>query len=179
MSTIQIILIIVVVIILLPLLAALFTAKSYSVQREIRISKPRQKVFDYIRSLKNQDNFSKWAQIDPKMKKSYKGTDGTVGFISAWESEDKNVGKGEQEIKKITEGERIDFEVRFIKPFKSVSPAYMTTERISDDQTLVKWGFSGNMKYPMNLMLLFMNLEKMIGNDLSIGLANLKNELEK
>jgi hypothetical protein len=35
------------------------------------------------------------------------------------------------------------------------------------------------MKYPMNLMLLFMNMEKMVGRDLSIGLTNLKNTLEK
>jgi hypothetical protein len=179
MTTLTIIIIISAIIIILPLLAALFTVKNYSVQREVRINKPKKKVFDYIRSLKNQDNFSKWAQIDPQMKKSYTGADGEVGFISAWESNDKNVGKGEQEIKKITEGERIDFEVRFIKPFKSVSPAFMTTERISDDQTLVKWGFSGHMKYPMNLMLLFMNMEKMIGNDLQTGLTNLKNALEK
>ena len=31
----------------------------------------------------------------------------------------------------------------------------------------------------MNLMLLFMNMEKLIGNDLSKGLENLKGILEK
>jgi hypothetical protein len=31
----------------------------------------------------------------------------------------------------------------------------------------------------MNLMLLFMNFEKMIGDDLEIGLENLKSILEK
>jgi hypothetical protein len=55
----------------------------------------------------------------------------------------------------------------------------MTTEAISEKQTKVKWGFIGNMKYPMNLMLLFMNMEKMVGNDLNIGLTNLKGVLEK
>jgi hypothetical protein len=39
--------------------------------------------------------------MDPNMKKTYTGTDAEVGFISAWESTDKNVGVGEQEIKKI------------------------------------------------------------------------------
>jgi hypothetical protein len=34
------------------------------------------------------------------------------------------------------------------------------------------------MKYPMNLMLLFMNMEKMVGNDLGNGLKNLKTILE-
>jgi hypothetical protein len=35
------------------------------------------------------------------------------------------------------------------------------------------------MNYTMNLMLLFMNMEKMVGNDLSTGLNNLKQVLEK
>ena len=113
------------------------------------------------------------------MKKEYRGTDGTVGFVSAWDSEKGDVGKGEQEIKKITDGERIDFELRFIKPFESTEPAYLITESTSDNQTKVKWGFSGKMKYPMNLMLLCMNMEEMIGKDLQTGLNNLKTTLEK
>jgi hypothetical protein len=164
-------------IIALLLILALFTKKAYGVEREITIHKPKADVFNYLRLLKNQDNFSKWASMDPNMKKTFRGTDGAVGFVSAWEG-NKKVGTGEQEIKSITEGERIDYELRFIKPFASVSNAYMTTTG-SGGQTTVKWGFTGNMKYPMNAMMLFMNMEKMIGNDFSTGLSNLKGILEK
>jgi hypothetical protein len=55
----------------------------------------------------------------------------------------------------------------------------MTTQSVSPNETRVKWGFDSQMKYPMNLMLLFMSMEKMIGNDLGTGLTNLKNILEK
>jgi hypothetical protein len=55
----------------------------------------------------------------------------------------------------------------------------MTTESLSANQTLVKWGFTGKMNYPMNLMFLFMDFEKMIGDDLQTGLGNLKVILEK
>jgi hypothetical protein len=44
---------------------------------------------------------------------------------------------------------------------------------------MVAWGFESKMKYPMNLMLLFMSMEKMVGNDLGTSLMNLKNILEK
>ena len=54
----------------------------------------------------------------------------------------------------------------------------MTTDSSSDNHTTVKWGFDSEMRYPMNLMLLFMNMEKMIGNDLSTGLNNLKKLME-
>ena len=165
--------------IVLLLILAVFLKKEYTVVREISISKPKLIVFDYLKQLKNQNNFSKWAMMDPNMKKEYKGTDGTVGFVSSWESEQKNVGKGEQEIKKIIEGERIDFEIRFIKPFAGVAKAYMTTQTFTEKETEVNWGFDSKLNYPMNLMLLFMNMEKMIGNDLDTGLSNLKKLLEK
>jgi hypothetical protein len=167
------------VLIVIPLIVALFVKKDYAVEREITINKPKQEVFNYIKLLKNQDNYSKWATMDPNMKKSYRGTDGTVGFVSAWESKIDSVGVGEQEIKKIVEVERIDFELRFIKPFEATEPAFMTTEAVSESQTKVKWGFSGHMDYPMNLMMLFMDFEKMIGDDLQTGLNNLKTVLEK
>ncbi len=41
-----------------------------------------------------------------------KGVDGTVGAVSAW-SGNREVGVGEEEIKKISQNERIDFELRF------------------------------------------------------------------
>ena len=163
----------------LLLILALFLKKEYGVQREITINKPKLEVFDYLKTLKNQDNFSVWAMRDPKMKKEFRGTDGTIGFVSAWDSEVKDVGKGEQEIKKITEGERIDFEIRFFKPFETTDNAYMSTDSISENQTKVTWGFNGKMKYPMNLMLLAMNMDEMLDKDLQSGLNNLKANLEK
>ncbi|MBZ0241986.1 MAG: SRPBCC family protein, partial [Bacteroidales bacterium] len=161
-----------------PLVLALFIKKEYTVEKDIIINKPKSEVFEYIKQLKNQDNFSKWATIDPSMKKTFRGTDGTVGFVSAWESEHDDVGVGEQEIMKITEGVRIDFELRFLKPFESTSAAYMITEKLNESQTKVKWGFSGYMNYPMNIMLLFMNFEKMVGADFQEGLDKLKTILE-
>lgn len=161
------------------LIIALFVKKEYSVEREITINKPKSQVFDYIKYLKNQDNYSVWARMDPAMKKEYHGTDGEPGFVSAWESDDKNVGKGEQRIEKISEGDRIDLDLHFIKPFEGKADARMTTESVAANQTKVKWGFDSKMNYPMNIMLLFMNMEKMIGNDLQTGLDTLKVILEK
>lgn len=172
------IVLIIVGLIAILLIAAIFVNKDYAVEKQIIINKPKSEVFEYIKHLKNQDNYSKWATMDPNMKKTYRGTDGTVGFVSAWESEDENVGVGEQEILKITEGERVDFELRFIKPFESTDAAYMTTEVLEDNQTRVRWGFNGHMDYPMNLMLLFMNFEEMIGGDFQQGLSKLKTIIE-
>ena len=166
-------------IIALALIVALFMPKEYAVEREVIINQPKDSVFSYIKYLKNQDNFSVWAKTDPNMKKTFTGVDGTVGAISAWESTNENVGIGEQEIKKIKEGERIDFELRFKTPFEATENAYMTTEAISATETKVKWVFNGGMDYPMNLMLPFLQMDKVIGKDLQTGLDSLKVILEK
>lgn len=178
MKIVLIILIVILGIIALFLLLGLLTKKEYQVLREVVINKPRAEVFDFIRLLKNQNKYSVWASIDPAMKTEFRGTDGTVGFVSAWDSAEKNVGKGEQEILKIVDGEKVDYELRFLKPFESTSYATMATSPTTDEQTRVLWSFNGKMKYPMNLMLLFMNMEKMIGKDLDKGLQNLKVLLE-
>ena len=167
------------IIIAIPLIVALFVKKDYAVEKEIVINAPKAEVFEYIKFLKNQDNYSKWNKIDPNMKKTYTGTDGTVGFISAWESKNENVGVGEQEILKITEGERIDTKLRFKAPFEAQDDAYMITEDAENNQTKVKWGFKGAFPYPMNLMLLVMDMEEMLGKDMQDGLNNLKGLMEK
>ena len=171
--------IVIIVIIALILVFALFVKKEYSVERNITINKTKSEVFEYLKYLRNQDDFSVWANIDPGMKKEYSGIDGTVGFVSAWDSENKNVGRGEQEIKNIVEGKRIDYELRFYEPFESTESAYITTENYKDSLTLVTWGFHGKMNYPANLMLIFYDMEKMIGKDMETGLSNLKEILEE
>lgn len=179
MKIVKKILMIIVIIIAALLVMALFVKKEYAVEREIIINKPVSEVFNYIKYIKNQDNYSTWNMKDPNMKKEYRGTDGTVGFVSAWDSQVDDVGKGEQEIKKITEGERVDMELRFYEPFQATDNAYMSVEAAGENQTKVKWGFNGKMPYPMNLMLVFMNMDDMLGKELQTGLNNLKALLEK
>ena len=102
-----------------------------------------------------------------------------MGFVSKWESELEDLGVGEQEIMKIAEGERIDYELRFLEPFESKAAAWMATEAVGDDKTKVKWGFDGRFDRPMNIMLLFMDMNEAIGKDFDDGLNNLKTIIEK
>ena len=179
MKFVKLFLIILVALLVIFLLVAAVSPSSYDVERTVTIEKSKSEVFNYVKLLKNQDNYSKWAKIDPGMQKDFRGEDGTVGFVSAWTSDHPDVGKGEQEIVGMQEGSRIDYELRFIEPFESTSPAFMTTDSLDSTLTEVKWAFHGDMPYPMNIMLLFMDMEEMLGNDLAGGLENLKAILEK
>lgn len=172
------ILIVIAAIIALPLVIALFVKKDYALERSITIDKPVAEVFTFVRHLKNEDAYSVWVQADPNMKREYSGVDGTVGFTSAWDSDNKNVGKGSQTIVGITENQRVDKKLHFIKPFEGLADAYMVTNASGTNGTTVIWGMSSSMKYPMNIMLLFMNMDKMLGKDMETGLANMKRALE-
>lgn len=175
MNPIITILLIIVAIIALLLIIGLFMRREHYARREMIINAPRQKVFDYLKLLKNQDAFNRHAMAGPDRKKEFKGTDGTVGYIYAW-SGNKNSGEGEKEIKSIIEGERIEMEIRFVKPMAASACIIMETESLSDRQTKVYWSNAGTLKYPLNIMIPMM--EKSVAKDMDTSLSTLKNILE-
>lgn len=162
-------------IIVLLLVIALFVRKKYAIRREIVINVPRPQVFDYLRRLKNQDHFNKWVMVEPDMKRDFKGTDGTVGFVYIWNGN--KAGAGEQEITALAEGEKIETEIRFIRPFKGIAQANFHTETIDGNRTKVVWSNTSAMQYPMNIMIA--PIEKMLAKDMDTSLRNLKNLLEQ
>lgn len=166
------ILFVILALIALVLIAALIAPKNYDSQAEIVINKPQQEVFDYVKYVKNQDNFGVWQLSDPEMKTTAEGTDGTVGFKYNWVSD--KLGKGSQTITNIEEFNRMDSELDFGfggDPAKG----FFVLKEISPTQTSVTWGVSGESPYPWNLMNLFINMD----GDFKKGLENLKNILEK
>ena len=169
--------VIIVLLIILFLVIPLFIGNQYQVEKEVLIQRSNLSVFDFLKLLGNQIYYNKWVMMDPAVKRTSKGVDGTVGFISYWDSQVKNVGKGEQEITRIDAGTNIDSTVRFEKPFKNTGQVSITTIAVTPGQTRVIWKMIGQNKYPMNLMNLI--LPGMLGKDMSESLGNLKNLLEK
>jgi hypothetical protein len=165
-------------IVLILILLGLIAPKNYEVSRSIVIDRNIKEVFQFLKLVKNQDNWSPWKKKDPNMVQSSIGADGEVGFISKWKG-NKKVGEGEQEIISIIENESIDTQLRFFKPWKSESIGHFVVNTVEDKQTLVTWGISGKNKFPMSIFMLFMNIDKMVGKDFEEGLASLKELLEK
>jgi hypothetical protein len=175
MKVLKRILIGVAILIALPLLIALFAENDYYVKREIVVNKPKTEVFSFVKNLRNQERYNKWVMMDPKMKKGYRGIDGQVGFVYTWDGE--IAGKGEQEIKSLTDGERVDMQLRFKRPFESVATSSFVTKAVSANQTKISWDMNGRSPYPLNLMNLF--IDRVLGDDITTGLNNLKSVLEQ
>ena len=157
-----------------------FVAKTEcKVEREITINKPKAEVYNYVKMLKNQNHWGPWFKKEPTMKQEFRGTDGTVGFVTHWTGQSEDVGEGEQEIKKLVDNERMETELRFIKPFESKADAFLILESVNESQTKVKWGFTTTFPRPMNLMFVVMDMDALIGKDFADGLSSLKGILEK
>lgn len=168
---------ILVALVVILIVLAVVAPKNYHVKRTIIIRKPLPEVFEYLKFIRNQDQWSPWSQKDPNMTRTSEGVDGQVGFINRWEG-NREVGTGEQELVRIVENDRIESHLRFFKPWKSESDAYLVVKVADETRTEVIWGFSGVNKIPANIFMLFFNMDKAVGKDFDQGLINLKERLE-
>ena len=170
-------LLIVGILVVLVLILHQVAPKHYQVERKVVVSTQIDTVFKSLCSLKEQQLWSPWAEMDPNMKVEYRGMDGEIGSVSHWVGNDK-VGEGEQEIKKIESNTYIETELRFLKPFKSTSIGFLKLNPV-DSQTEVTWGFKGEHKFPTTIIMLFMDMDEQIGPDFEKGLSKFKTYIEK
>jgi hypothetical protein len=154
---------------------ALIMPKKHYVERGIVINAPRQKVFDFIRLLQNQEKFNTNAMEDANREKTFTGTDGTVGYIYAWKG-NKDAGEGEKEIIAIIDGQSVEMEIRFVKPMKATARIIMSTEALADNQTKLSWSNAGILPVPINLFI--PKMQKHVAKDMDKSLATVKALLE-
>jgi len=158
------------------LFVALFVPKEFSYEKSIIINAPIDRVWVNVNSLSALDKWSPWNDHDPIMKKEMTGIDGTIGAKQSWES--KIVGSGSQIITKIEKPTLFETELNFYEPQKSHGKAFVKLINVGN-QTKATWGMTGSMPYPINIIILFMNMEKSMGKDWNNGLSKLKKLSEK
>lgn len=154
------------------LTAGLFMPKEYHFERSITINAPREVVWKNISSFANFQKWDPWSVYDPHMKRTISGTDGAPGAVYRWEGNG-DVGSGSQTYKALVPMERIDIDLHFLKPFESKAAVYYQLKTEANGVKVV-WGFNTRFPYPMNTMLLFMDMDANMDKDFSSGLANLK-----
>lgn len=156
----------------------IMSPKSFEIEKSVIVNKGRFEVFDKIRLLKSHKDWNPWAKKDPGIVYDYKGVDGTEGFISHWVGNNQ-VGEGEQEIKKIVEGERIDYELRFKSPFETTNYSSLITTEEGDNKTKLTWTMRGQMNFPFNVMFKVFKMQNKLEYDFEEGTNVLKAIIEK
>lgn len=170
LKVIGIILLLVVVVVVIGMFVAP-TEMSY--EKSISINAPVDVVWENTNSLEDMNIWSPWTKKDPNMSEEMSGTPGTVGSMHSWDSEVETVGKGSQAITGIDAPNRIDTELIFYTPYESKAQAYVALVA-EGDGTKATWGFYSETPRPMNLFMMFMDMEDLIGEDYQQGLNSLK-----
>jgi hypothetical protein len=161
----------------LLLILALFMKRELLMNREVIINVPAQQVFYFLKLLKNQDKFSNWAIAGKENREErFSGIDGTIGFVYGWSINNGTV-VSEKEITNIIEGKRIETEVRFIKPIRTISTVIYEITTLSEKQTRVNQINIEKVKYPLNLLIAI--AAKRNPKKIDENLLALKNVIEK
>lgn len=152
--------------------------KNYQVERSLIIDAPKEIVFKHIKYWNAWRAWSPWAERDKQMLVWVSGTDGEPGSIYSWTGNPDITGKGEMINTGVKENQEITYHLRFIEPFESESDGYL---RLLSDGKQVKalWGFKGHYNFPVNVMMLFMDMDSAVGSDFERGLELLKKICEQ
>ena len=150
---------------------------TFSVQREVSIKAPPDKVAPLIVDFRTWQLWSPWEKLDPDMQRTYAGPASGQGARYAWQGDDK-VGAGRMEITDAATPERTVIKLDFLKPFESHNT---TTFALTPDgdSTKVSWTMTGPSPYVSKVMNVFVSMDTMIGKDFDKGLANLKAAAEQ
>ncbi len=173
----KIIAIVVVGVIAAVLIFAATRPDTFRVQRTASIKAPPEKIFPLIDDLHRHAAWSPWEKKDPAMNRAHSGAPSGKGAVYEWDG-NKEIGKGRMEITESTPSSRVVMAMHFIKPFEAHNTAEFTLEP-KGDSTTVTWALYGPQPYLAKVMHLFLNVDKMVGNEFETGLANLKAIAEK
>ena len=148
----------------------------YVVERKKSIDASPSEVFTHVVDLREWDNWSPWAAMDPEMDKTYGGEQGAVGSTYGW-SGNRKVGQGQMTVTEVETPSRVAINLEFLKPFKSQSVTEMLVSA-SGDGSEVTWRMTGQHTMMTKVMGIFRSMDKMVGPDFEKGLTTLKQVVE-
>lgn len=173
LKPILIVIAVIVLLILVVLVIASSRPSEFGVTRSATIAAPPAAVFAQVNDFRKWKAWSPWERLDPSLQRTYDGTAEGVGTIYGWTG-NSQVGQGRMTISESRPGESIRIAMEFIKPFASQATAEFTFAAAGDGKTTVTWTMSGsNSNIVCKAMGLFMDMDKMIGDQFAEGLRNL------
>lgn len=154
------------------LIIAAFKPATFGVERKIVIDAPPEVVFAQVNDLHKWEAWSPWAKLDPNSKQTFEGPATGKGSSQAWDGNNE-VGAGKMTIIESQPPSRIDINVEFYKPMAGTNLTEFTFTP-QGSKTEVAWKMSGKNGFVGRLFCLFVNMDKMLGDQFEQGLNSLK-----
>jgi hypothetical protein len=145
---------------------------TFRVTRTAVIKAPASRVFLLINDLKSFNTWSPYLRKDPGAQGSYSGPPNGIGAAYAWQG--RKIGSGRMEITLSQAPAKVAMKLDFVKPFKAQNWAEFTLQDEGDNLTIVSWALRGPAPYLFRLMGVVIDMDRIIGKDFEVGLANLK-----
>ena len=158
-------------VIVLILIVAAFQPNEFRVKRSATLSASPMALFEHVN---DHHKFAKWnpfMKLDPAVKNTYSGPEAGVGAVCSWEG-NSEVGAGTATIIESKPGELVRLRMDWRKPMEGTSTVDFTFKP-KGDKTMVTWEMYGPNQYMGKLFSLFVNCDKMCGDQFEKGLANL------
>jgi Polyketide cyclase / dehydrase and lipid transport len=168
----EIAIIAVVVLIAAVLIFAARKPDTFRVQRAASIGAAADKIFPLINDFGNWGSWSPYEKKDPAMKRTFSAQTSGKGAVYEWDG-NSQVGKGRIEIIDTSAPSRVTIKLDMIKPMEGHNIVDFTLEPRAG-ATQITWAMRGSCAYIAKVMSLFCDMDKMIGKDFEVGLANLK-----
>jgi uncharacterized protein YndB with AHSA1/START domain len=145
---------------------------TFRIQRTGSIQAPPERIFAVLNDFHHSPSWSPYEKKDPAMKRTFSGA--AVGKGSVYEFDgNKDVGAGRIEIVESVPPTKVTLQLDMLKPFKGSNVVEYTLEP-KGDATEVTWAMHGPMPFLSKVICVFMDMDKMVGTDFEVGLANLK-----
>ena len=170
------ILIAVAVIVVVFIVVVAMQPSVFRVARSATMSAPAPAVFAQVNDFHKWEAWNPWGKIDPAMKQTYEGAPAGPGAIYTWVG-NKNVGEGRMTLTESRPSDLIRIKLEFFKPFAGTHIAEFTFKP-AGNQTAVTWSMTGKNNFMAKAIHLFMNMDKMIGGQFEMGLAQMKSIVE-
>lgn len=158
------------------LLYAATRPDTFRVERHIVINRPAAEIFPLLEDFHAWPRWSPWEDLDPALRRTFKGADRGKGAVYEWEGNAK-AGKGHMEITRSDPPTHLTIDLSFIRPFKAENAAAFDLEPQADG-TEVSWAIYGPLPFPSKVMSVFVSMDKLVGKDFEKGLARLKSTVE-
>jgi hypothetical protein len=148
----------------------------FRIERSAQIRARPEVVFPFVDDLHAWNTWSPWAKLDPNMKTTYSGAEKGKGAIYEWAG-NSEVGSGRMEIIDERVNEEVTIKLDFLAPF-AASNITMFKLTPDGDGTRVLWAMTGKNDFMSKGFSLFMDMDKMVGDDFEKGLADLSKKAE-
>jgi hypothetical protein len=111
------------------------------------------------------------------MKRTLSGAPSGKGAVYEWDG-DKNVGSGRLAIADSSPPSKVTLDLDMLTPMRAHNIVEFTLEP-KGDSTTVTWAMNGHVPYIAKIVHVFLNVDRMVGQDFETGLGNLKAIAEK